>query len=38
MASNEELARDWHDVDRILDREDVQKWRAWVGKVRWKKS
>lgn len=38
MASNEELAREWHDIEKILEREDVQKWRAWVGSVRWKKS
>jgi len=38
MASNEELAREWFTVDRICDREDVQKWAQWVGRVRWKKS
>lgn len=37
MASNEELAKEWYTVERICDREDVQKWAMWVGKVRWKK-
>lgn len=36
MASNEELAREWYTVDRILEREDVQDWAKWVGRVRWK--
>jgi len=36
MAGNEELAKDWYTVDKILEREDVQVWRGWVGKVRWK--
>lgn len=37
MATNEELAREWHDVGKILEREDVQRWKGWVGGVRWKK-
>jgi hypothetical protein len=37
MAGNEELAREWYDVERILEREDVERWRKWVGGVRWKK-
>jgi hypothetical protein len=36
MASNEDLARNWYTVDRILEREDVQEWARWVGRVRWK--
>lgn len=36
MASNEELAKEWYTVDRILQREDVQEWAKWVGRVRWK--
>lgn len=36
MASNEELAREWFTVDRILEREDVRSWANWVGRVRWK--
>ena len=36
MASNEELAKEYFTVDRILEREDVQSWRGWVGRVRWK--
>ncbi|EAW08079.1 uncharacterized protein ACLA_028040 [Aspergillus clavatus NRRL 1] len=36
MASNEELAREYYTVDRILEREDVQDWARWVGRVRWK--
>ncbi|KAL4811526.1 hypothetical protein BDV18DRAFT_129549 [Aspergillus unguis] len=36
MASNEELAREWFTVERILEREDVRDWARWVGRVRWK--
>lgn len=36
MASNEELAREYYTVERILEREDVQDWAKWVGRVRWK--
>lgn len=36
MASNEELAKEWFTIDRILEREDVQEWAKWVGRVRWK--
>lgn len=36
IASNEELAREWYSVELLLEREDVQKWAGWVGKVRWK--
>ncbi|KAH8697099.1 hypothetical protein BGW36DRAFT_427072 [Talaromyces proteolyticus] len=36
MASNEELAREYYTVDRILERDDVQDWAKWVGRVRWK--
>jgi hypothetical protein len=36
VAGNEELARDWYSVELLLQREDVRKWAAWVGKVRWK--
>jgi len=38
MAPNEELAREWFTVDRICEREDVQKWAQWVQRVRWKKT
>jgi 5-methylcytosine-specific restriction endonuclease McrA len=36
IASNEELAREWFSVELLLEREDVQKWATWVGRVRWK--
>ncbi|PLB36563.1 HNH endonuclease [Aspergillus candidus] len=36
MAGNEELAREWFTVERILEREDVRAWARWVGRVRWK--
>ncbi|KAI9934198.1 hypothetical protein ASPWEDRAFT_170176 [Aspergillus wentii DTO 134E9] len=36
MAGNEELAREWYTVEKILEREDVQDWAKWVGRVRWK--
>ncbi|KAK5081319.1 hypothetical protein LTR05_008113 [Lithohypha guttulata] len=38
MASNEELAKEWFTVERICERDDVQKWANWVRKVRWKKN
>jgi hypothetical protein len=37
MASDEELARNWYTIERIGERDDVQKWAQWVGGVRWKK-
>lgn len=36
IASNEELAREFYSVELLMEREDVVKWAAWVGKVRWK--
>ncbi|KAL2355954.1 hypothetical protein BJ546DRAFT_584993 [Cryomyces antarcticus] len=36
IASNEELAKEWFSVERLREREDVQKWAGWVGRVRWK--
>ena len=36
IASNEELARDLWTVDKLVEREDVVAWAAWVGRVRWK--
>lgn len=36
ITSNEELAKEWWSMERILQREDVQSWAAWVGRVRWK--
>lgn len=38
MASNEELAREWFTVERIMDREDVTVWAGWVGRIRWKRT
>ncbi len=38
MAGNEELAREWFTIEKICEREDVQKWAMWVGKVRWRKK
>lgn len=38
MAGNEELARQWYTVERILEREDVQDWAKWVSRIRWKKT
>jgi len=37
VAGNEELAKEWWSVERLLEREDVQGWARWVGRVRWKK-
>ncbi len=36
LASNEELAREWWSVEKLLGREDVRRWAGWVGGVRWK--
>lgn len=36
IGSNEELAREWWSVELLVGREDVQRWRAWVGRVRWR--
>jgi len=38
MASNEELAKEYYTVERICEREDVQKFANWIGTVRWKKT
>lgn len=38
IASNEELAKELYSVERLLEREDVQKWAAWVSRIRWKKK
>lgn len=38
MASNEELAKEWYTVERICQRNDVQKWAMWARKVRWRKT
>ena len=36
IATNEELAKELYSVELLTEREDVQKWAAWVSKVRWK--
>lgn len=36
VATNEELARDFYTVEKLMDREDVAKWAAYVGRQRWK--
>ncbi|CAL3971857.1 unnamed protein product [Diplocarpon coronariae] len=36
VAGGEELAKDFFTVERLLQREDVQRFADWVGKVRWK--
>ena len=38
MASNEELAKEYFTVEKICEKDEVQKWAMWVGKVRWKKT
>ncbi|KAI5115647.1 hypothetical protein M0805_009062 [Coniferiporia weirii] len=35
VASNEDLARDFFTVERLLAREDVQRWRKYAAKQRW---
>ena len=36
VAGLEELARSYFTVERLLEREDVNAFAGWVGKVRWK--
>lgn len=36
IESNEELAKNWYTVERLMEREDMQQWAKWVGRVRWK--
>ncbi|TGZ80166.1 hypothetical protein EX30DRAFT_320474 [Ascodesmis nigricans] len=33
-ASNEELAREYYTVEKLLEREDIQKWRNYISKQR----
>ena len=36
IASNEVLAKELYSVELLVEREDVQRWALWVGRVRWK--
>jgi len=36
LASNEVLAKELCTVGLLLEREEVQTWAKWVGRVRWK--
>jgi hypothetical protein len=36
MCSHEELARQYDSVQKLMEREDVQNFVKWVGRVRWK--
>jgi len=36
IATNEELAKDWYTVNRLLEREDIANYAGWVGRMRWK--
>jgi hypothetical protein len=36
VAGHEELAREWHSVEKLASREDVKAFVEWVGRVRWK--
>lgn len=36
FKTHEELARDYYTVERLLEEEEVQKWVAWVGRLRYK--
>lgn len=38
VASNEELAKNWFTVEKLMEREDVRAFEAWVGRIRWKAS
>jgi len=35
VATHEELAREFYTVEMLLEREDVQKWRAYASRQRW---
>ncbi|KAF2743682.1 hypothetical protein M011DRAFT_496801 [Sporormia fimetaria CBS 119925] len=37
LSGNEELAREWYTIELLEQREDVQVWVKWIGRVRWKK-
>lgn len=36
LEGNEALAREYYTVERLLEREEVRAFAAWVGRVRWK--
>jgi len=36
-TGNEELAREYYTVEKLMEREDVEAFAKWIGKVRWKK-
>lgn len=36
LASNEVLAKELYTVDLLLEKEEVQIWAKWVGRIRWK--
>lgn len=36
LAGHEELAREYYTVGRLLARDEVRSFAAWVGRVRWK--
>ena len=38
IAGNEELAKELHSVDMLMEREDVQAWAKWIARIRWKKT
>ncbi|KAH6879695.1 hypothetical protein BKA70DRAFT_1345035 [Coprinopsis sp. MPI-PUGE-AT-0042] len=35
VASNDDLARYYHTVELLLEREDIQRWRAYAAKQKW---
>lgn len=37
VTTNEDLAQNFHTIDLLLTREDIQSFIKWVGGVRWKK-
>jgi hypothetical protein len=36
ICTNEELAKTWFTVELLEERDDMQKWIGWIGRVRWK--
>jgi hypothetical protein len=35
VTTNEDLARNFYTVDRLLEREDIQRWAKYASKQRW---
>jgi len=36
VADNETLAKEFYTIEKLMQREDMQKWAAYQSKQRWK--